>query len=655
MKKYFILLLLILFFNFGVYSIVLAVMANPNPIDLEQPDGTKITIKLSGDEFYNWFEDNDGYTVMEDTQTKFWSYAEKDDFGNLKPSKNFVGKVSPLKAGIKKSLKDENKLFNVQQIRQEFDWNMNKSLSLKRQTILSEEETDKIAASKSTVQKSASAIGEKTNFVLLVQFNDLKFSDNPPFVSSSDADIIKGFDDLFNKTGYKKDGALGSVKDYFNEISYGQLNYKSVISPIITIDESYKYYAYSNGSNTSFKRVREMIKTALKKLNDSGYDFSSIWSGDTPEGFTIIHAGGGAESGNYDFIWSHKWSFYTAVVYDGIKFTDYHVSPAGRGYNGSSGLIRIGVICHESLHFFGLPDLYDTSYKSSGLGKFCIMAAGEWNGSDGEMPAHPCAWAKDFLGWIEFQTANEGINLIGQSATERNAFYKFTSTNFDAREYFLMENRQYVSFDKGLPGGTTKRGLLIYHIDERQTGNSDYTHYLVDIEEADGTAVWTNDHLAKKSNNGLSSDYYRSDTVTFFNDDCVSSPNSKSYTYQSSGIKISRISENSSVMSFVYGKDVVEIDGLSKVVCYPNPARNGYVYITNLPTNLQDFSLEIFTMNSNLVKAFSASDTELNSEGIRYLKWNCKNDSGQPVAPGVYIVLIKDNSEKKIFKVAIIR
>ena len=55
MKKYFILLLLILFFNFGVYSIVLAVMANPNPIDLEQPDGTKITIKLNGDEFYNWF------------------------------------------------------------------------------------------------------------------------------------------------------------------------------------------------------------------------------------------------------------------------------------------------------------------------------------------------------------------------------------------------------------------------------------------------------------------------------------------------------------------------------------------------------------------------------------------------------------------------
>lgn len=653
MKKYFI-LLSFLFLSFGVYDRLFAVMANPNPIHLEQPDGTEVTLRLNGDEFYGWFEDMDGYTVIKDTQTKYWSYAEKDDFGNLKPSKIFVGKMSPLKAGIKKSLQDENKLFKAQQRRKDFDSDIQKTLSLRQRTSSRNVENGSDFDLSSAANKSSSAIGKKNNFVLLVQFADLKFSDNPPFISSSDADIIKGFDELFNKTGYTKDGAVGSVKDYFNEVSYGQLEYNSVISPIVTINESYTYYAYNKGDYTSSTRVREMIKTALTKLHDAGYDFSSIWSGDTPEGFTVIHAGGGAESGNWDFIWSHKWKLSSTVTYDGIKFSDYHISPAGRGYYGSDGLIRIGVICHESLHFFGLPDLYDTSiYKTYGLGDFCIMASGEWNGDDGKRPAHPCVWAKDFLGWIDFQTATEGTNTIGESATQKDAFYKFTSSNFDAREYFLMENRQSVGFDKDLPG--PKRGLLIYHIDERMSDNSDYTHYKVDIEEADGTAVWTNDHLATRANTGRQSDYYRNDTVTMFNDNCVSSPNSKSYTYQSSGIKISGISASSSLMTFVYGKDVIEIDGLSKVVCYPNPARNGYVYITNLPTNTQDFSLEIFTMTSKLVKAFSASDTELNSDGIRQLKWDCKNDTGQSVAPGVYFVLIKNNSEKKIFKVAVIR
>ena len=63
MKKYFI-LLSFLFLSFGVYDRLFAVMANPNPIHLEQPDGTEVTLRLNGDEFYSWFEDNDGYTVI---------------------------------------------------------------------------------------------------------------------------------------------------------------------------------------------------------------------------------------------------------------------------------------------------------------------------------------------------------------------------------------------------------------------------------------------------------------------------------------------------------------------------------------------------------------------------------------------------------------
>ncbi len=53
-------------------------------------------------------------------------------------------------------------------------------------------------------------------------------------------------------------------------------------------------------------------------------------------------------------------------------------------------------------------------------------------------------------------------------------------------EYFLVENRQPVGFDAGLPAC----GVIVYHVDERVTStneaNADDTHRLVDVEEADG-------------------------------------------------------------------------------------------------------------------------------------------------------------------------
>ncbi|MBU2573067.1 MAG: hypothetical protein KKH28_03200, partial [Elusimicrobia bacterium] len=45
------------------------VPANPKPVELSQPDGTRIKISLKGDEFYHWNEDDKGYTVFKDTAT----------------------------------------------------------------------------------------------------------------------------------------------------------------------------------------------------------------------------------------------------------------------------------------------------------------------------------------------------------------------------------------------------------------------------------------------------------------------------------------------------------------------------------------------------------------------------------------------------------
>ena len=649
--KNFSLLFIIFSLMFVLSEMSFAVMANPKIIKEKQPDGTEINIRLLGDEFYSWFEDDKGYTIIQDTQTKVWSYAQQNDLGKLEPSKNLVGKVKPTQLNIRKSLKDDSKFFRANQNRIQRTSRIQKALP---------SNMNSAATSTDGVQKAASVTGKKTNFVLLIQFKDLKFKDNPPFTNSTDDQIVTAFNNLFNKKGYSADGAVGSVKDFFTEVSYGKLEYNTVVSPIITLyDQSYKEFSWSLGENVVVPRLQAAIKKALEQLDRQGYDFKSLWpNSNKPDVFSILHAGGGAESGNLDFIWSHQW-YISPLTLDNITFESYQIEPAGRGKYGNQGLIRIGVLCHETLHVFGLPDLYDASYRTGGLGNFCLMAGGEWNGSDGACPAHPSVWCKKELGWITCKRAVEGINTIGESATDDEAFYKFAPSSFNSKEYFLMENRQSVGFDKHLPGN--KRGLLIYHIDEnmsKEDGNDTMVnkHYLVALEEAgSGTSNWNYFPCMTPGFNGTDTDYFRNNNVSYFNDVCNSSPNSKSYDGKLSGIKISEISSSSSLMTFAYGKDVVIVDDLSNVVCFPNPARQGYINIINLPTVIDDFSVEIFTLTSKLIRSYSADDTEYTDDGFRKIKWDCKNSEGENVAPGVYLIMVKNSSKKKIFKVAVIR
>ena len=58
-----------------------------------QPDGSQLTLYASGDEFYHWVHDKDGYTVLQG-EDGYCYYAEKNDMGELVPSPFLVGKTS---------------------------------------------------------------------------------------------------------------------------------------------------------------------------------------------------------------------------------------------------------------------------------------------------------------------------------------------------------------------------------------------------------------------------------------------------------------------------------------------------------------------------------------------------------------------------------
>jgi len=94
--------LLVVLFIIPVSSLF-AVPAVPWAIDKEQPDGTKISVYIKGDENVNWMESADGYTLMYDAQ-KYVVYAQTDEKGNLTPSNIRFGEGIKPAANIERGL-----------------------------------------------------------------------------------------------------------------------------------------------------------------------------------------------------------------------------------------------------------------------------------------------------------------------------------------------------------------------------------------------------------------------------------------------------------------------------------------------------------------------------------------------------------------------
>ena len=80
----------------------LAVNANPNNFSEIQPDGTPISLRVRGDEHFNWAEDLDGYTVI---RTRGWyEYARLDAQGRLAPTGIKVGLNDPEAFGLSRGI-----------------------------------------------------------------------------------------------------------------------------------------------------------------------------------------------------------------------------------------------------------------------------------------------------------------------------------------------------------------------------------------------------------------------------------------------------------------------------------------------------------------------------------------------------------------------
>ena len=49
------------------------------PVSVTQPNGEKLALFASGDEYYNWLHDKAGYTIIRDQDTGYYVFAKADN------------------------------------------------------------------------------------------------------------------------------------------------------------------------------------------------------------------------------------------------------------------------------------------------------------------------------------------------------------------------------------------------------------------------------------------------------------------------------------------------------------------------------------------------------------------------------------------------
>jgi M6 family metalloprotease-like protein len=527
-----------LFFSLIILSLVLlpglvlAMPANPEPFIEEQGDGTQVQLRARGDEHFSWLEDARGYTVV---RNNGWlHYAEIGNDGRLIPGALLVGRDDPEAYGLDKRVLPSDAVKALSR-------RVLPAPSAGTYTMQSGPDAARVAPS-----------GNVKNLVVLIRFADHASRNLPP---------VSDYETLFNTIGGDPVIApTGSLKDVYLENSYGQMTLDSDVSPWIQVSGTEAYYANNNGGDsTLWEALNEALDILDQTVDFDQYDTDNDGYIDS---IAFIHSGYGAEWGGVlTRIWSHRWAIQIPSggwqSNEGVRVFDYHISPGLWGTSGTD-IGRIGVIAHETGHFFGLPDLYDPdSSAGDGIGSWGLMAnSWDFNGSQ-LCPPHFSPWSKVFLNWYSPTVISDpGQYTINQAETNPEVYQ--IEANYPNGEYLMIENRQNAGFDCSIPQG----GLLIWHIDndasdtaEGYPGQPNWpnngNHYRVAVLAADG-----NYDLEKGNNRGDGGDVHRGGAVDAITTGPGGHPNTDAYqngNIINTGHTISNISASGPSMTFCLG------------------------------------------------------------------------------------------------------
>ena len=431
-----------------------AIPAYPGLITVTQADGTPLSIRISGDEYFNYYQTADGYMIKEQEDRNYYYLT--------------LGENNKLISSFYKANNLENRTI------EEIAFLQSLPVAQMQQVInetQDETQTKLRTAAISTRLGTAPSIGEQRILIILVEFQNL-------FFTKTRAD----FDDMLNKEGYDYNGATGSSRDYFLQNSNGQFDPIFDVYGPIRMPHDVAYY----GTDQTNERVRQMIYDACVMLDDE-IDFS-LYDNDADglvDNVYVFYAGRGeADGGGASSIWPHSWNIWEfQLELDGVLFGTYACSSELLGQDFE--IVGIGPFTHEYSHVLGLPDLYETRSNNGSFtpGAWSILDYGPYNNNQ-RTPPNFSVYERYALGWIEPVELKDAAT-IALRTIEHNEGYIIRTENED--EYYLFENRSRTGWDAYLPG----EGMLVWHIDydyyhfTNNIVNWNPNHQRVDLVEAD--------------------------------------------------------------------------------------------------------------------------------------------------------------------------
>ena len=492
------------------------------PIRLIQPNGMEINCFASGDEFYNYLHDANGFTIVQ-SEDGYYYYATKDAKGKVIASSYVVGSVDPASVGLQPYAKiSENEYYAR---RQAFEKNY------KKPEIRNGKELNH---------------GVYNNLVVFIRFA------GDTYHNSSFSTVNA----MFNASDYD----ANSLHNFYHHTSYNQLDLWSYYYPqpdgetVLSYEDIYpkQYYQPYNPTTNPIgyldeeraEREFDLLERAIDYIEDMVPDTLDLDYNDDGLVDNVVFVCKGETGAWNSLLWPHRWYIWdrTVMLHD-LQVYDFNLQLEQGGY------FNVSTLCHEMFHSLGAPDLY---HYSDNLG---LNPVGGWDlmCSNSEPPQQTNAYMKHKYGnWIEElpvlnieNPSSQGFHELESVAWEGGRRNGYMIPTGDPDQFFFIEYRdKNYMFDHGIPNS----GILIYLIDTRFYGNAgwDGNEYLdeVYIFRPGGTPdqVGNLDHAYFSEESGRTSFNYNTDPYPFIHN--------QPYQFYDPGFEITNISRTGDRMSF---------------------------------------------------------------------------------------------------------
>lgn len=367
-------------------------------------------------------------------------------------------------------------------------------------------------AATQTQSHYAAPKGKIYSLTLLVDFSDQK-------APVSVADV----EEWLNKEGFNRDGCNGSVRDYYLDVSNGQLDLTNEVFGWYRAKHPKSWYESLQGYTGSDSLMKEVFAYFDSQVDYSRYDNDKDG---TTEAINIVYAGPGQTWGQG--LWPH--SGWSNERRDGVRLTHHQMTDM-------PGKFSIYVFVHESGHMiFGWPDLY-------WYGDYCTMGnrANDWN------PVAINDFYRADQGWIPFvDVTSNDVSL--ETTKPGEVCYRYKNPARPNQEGLVWSYVRNTGRNKVLRGS----GLLMQHYDFSIEGNTASNKLGLRIVRANHTEPSLNGDKDQWPSPGSTADaFFKSGTYPEFSDETY--PAITWYSGTKTGLKITDIGTPGETLTFCIG------------------------------------------------------------------------------------------------------